>query len=251
MTQKDNVHFPVDGYDKCFSVEDQSFWFKSRNKIINYFVSKYLTAGNKFQDIGGGNGFVSQMLQDDLGLDVTLIEPGAAGCENAQRRGIQKVYKGFFQDSFDNLNHVGLFDVVEHIPEPHKFLVDIQKRQRSGDLLFITVPAYNILWSHEDVIAEHQTRYTRSKITKLVNQSGYQILETASFFMPLILPILLLRAVPYRLKRESNQNLEKDLNPSWFLSLVMSWVLRVEMLLISIGIRIPFGASILVVARKQ
>jgi hypothetical protein len=70
-TQKDKIYksakelkidYPETGYDDCLQIEDNSFWFRHRNKIIAYAIKKY-SADKSFVDIGGGNGFVYRMME--------------------------------------------------------------------------------------------------------------------------------------------------------------------------------------------
>ena len=49
----------------------------------------------------------------------------------------------------------GLFDVIEHTKDHHYFLAGIKNKIPKGSKIFITVPAYSALWSHEDIIAGH------------------------------------------------------------------------------------------------
>ena len=51
------VSFPEDGYERCFALEDDSFWFKYRNQCISLAVTRY-SKGAVFFDVGGGNGKV-------------------------------------------------------------------------------------------------------------------------------------------------------------------------------------------------
>ena len=78
------VSYPTEGHAECFQVEDHSFRFKHRNECIAAMISRYPFHGKLF-DIGGGNGYVSQMLAR-LGHDVAWVEPGYAGALNARKQ---------------------------------------------------------------------------------------------------------------------------------------------------------------------
>ena len=83
----ETISYPSDGNEACFSVEENSFWFRHRNNCIVSVVNSYPPAnkGTIF-DIGGGNGFVSSRLAN-AGFDVALVEPGPTGAYYAKTRG--------------------------------------------------------------------------------------------------------------------------------------------------------------------
>ena len=58
----------------------------------------------------------------------------------------------------DTISAAGLFDVMEHIENDISFLRSINYILLTGGYLFITVPAYNFLWSKEDTLACHFRR---------------------------------------------------------------------------------------------
>jgi len=58
-TDTENISYPSEGNDACFAVEENSFWFKHRNKCITSVVKCFPPENNgTIFDIGGGNGFV-------------------------------------------------------------------------------------------------------------------------------------------------------------------------------------------------
>jgi hypothetical protein len=117
------VDYPDHGNTACFSVEESSFWFAHRNRCILEALRMFPPPGTLF-DVGGGNGFIARAIQDS-GQDVVLMEPGIAGVRNALRRGVRQVVRSTLEDAGvlpETLPAVGLFDVVEHIPDDVGFL---------------------------------------------------------------------------------------------------------------------------------
>jgi len=194
------VSYPADGNDQCFSIEDSSFWFRHRNACILEVVKRFPPPGALF-DVGGGNGYVARALQES-GLEVVLVEPGVAGARNALKRGIRQVVRATLEDAgvlAETLPAVGLFDVVEHIPDDVGFLTGLRRLIVPGGRVYITVPAYQWLWSNEDVLAGHSRRYTIRSLRRLLEQSGYSVEFASYFFGFLPLPIFFQRVLPYRL----------------------------------------------------
>lgn len=220
------LFYPENGNDSCFVVEDHSFWFQARNVVICQILKVFTQSSQSFWDVGGGNGFVTRAIIDDPGLTVeaTLIEPATTGCANAKKRGLDKIICASLSDVDGLSQNIGLFDVLEHIEDDHQFLRLTHTKLTPGGKLFITVPAYNWLWSDADESAYHFRRYNKKSLCKLLSENGFKVRQCRGFFLLLIVPILLMRVIPYRLGFRKLLTPERAHNPS-FLSMVAKKVL--------------------------
>lgn len=150
------LSYPSEGNDLCFAVEDDSFWFRHRNEVVIQALRLFPPHGTLF-DVGGGNGFVSSGIER-AGFPTVLLEPGRTGAENARCRRLQNVIcattdeAGFPPGSLDA---VGLFDVLEHIPDDRDFVTSLHRLMRPAARIYLTVPAFRWLWSRDDEYAGH------------------------------------------------------------------------------------------------
>jgi SAM-dependent methyltransferase len=250
------VSYPEADNDICYAVEDDSFWFVHRNQTILTAVRRFAPSGTFF-DIGGGNGYVAKALQDS-GLEVVLVEPGVPGARNARQRGVSHVVRSTLKDAGFRpgvLPAIGLFDVVEHIEDDRAFLSDVYASMVPGGRVYITVPTFQRLWSHEDIEAGHWRRYTLSQICAVLNSIGFEIDYATYFFSFLLLPIYLLRALPFSLgispKKGIQERTHKDhhiVHP--LVRRVVSWLSRRELRRLGSRHDVRLGASCLVVAAK-
>lgn len=251
------ISYPESGNQHCFQLEDSSFWFEHRNNCIRTCIQKYVGA-QVFFDVGGGNGFVSRALQQQ-GIQTVLVEPGYQGCRNAQQRGLQNIICSTLEDAafFPNsIPAIGLFDVVEHIEADLPFLKSIHELLQSNGHVLISVPAYQSLWSKEDEDAGHFRRYTRANMEQKLCDAGFEIVYSTYIFSLLIVPVFLFRTIPSRLgihhKAGQNSTHQKEHAKRGGLqqqSLDALW--RYELNKIQQGQSLPFGGSVLVVARKK
>ena len=76
--------YPEDGNDLCFSLEEESFWFKHRNAVVTEALRRWPPGG--MFELGGGNGHVASALER-AGWPTVVVEPGRRGAENARSRG--------------------------------------------------------------------------------------------------------------------------------------------------------------------
>ncbi len=252
------VSYPEEGNSLSFQLEESSWWFENRNKLIVSLVRKY-SQNKLFWDIGGGNGFVSKGLQE-AGQRVVLVEPGPAGAANARKRNIEQIICATLEESgisSSTIEAAGLFDVVEHIENDEMFLKSIANSMAHGGLLYITVPAYRFLWSKDDDYAGHYRRYTLKGLRRVLDKAGFEPVRQTYFYSLLIFPIFIGRTLGQRIKKQTPQDvgtIEKAQSEHVSGALVngiISWLWSIERSLIGLGIRLPFGASCLVVYRKK
>jgi SAM-dependent methyltransferase len=201
-SDRERISYPEEGNEACFEVEDRSFWFRHRNACIVEMVRIFPPRGKgPIFDVGGGNGFVAKGLMD-AGWDVVLVEPGPSGASNAKKRGVEHVVCGTTHSAgfqAGSLPAIGVFDVVEHIEDDLGFLRHLWDLLEPGGMLYLTVPAYNFLWSHEDVDAGHFRRYSLRQIEQKLVHACFEMTHSTYIFQWLVVPVGLFRVLPYRL----------------------------------------------------
>lgn len=255
-SETESVSYPEHGHQHCFALEDESFWFQHRNQCIVSLINAFpFENALPFADIGGGNGVVASAIQQ-AGHGVILIEPGAQGAVNAKQRGIDHVICSTYQGAKlkpKSLGAIGLFDVIEHIDDDVSFLRDLTPLLSSNGKIYATVPAYQALWSAQDVSAGHFRRHTRRSIIETFNNAGYQVDYCSYFFKWLPLPIYLGRVLAYKLGLANKENATKKANRHHGVSQGISARLMAKMCApeaskIASGQVIAFGSSCLVAA---
>ncbi|HLP44392.1 MAG TPA: class I SAM-dependent methyltransferase [Candidatus Kapabacteria bacterium] len=253
------VSYPKEGNDLFFEVEEKSFWFCHRNNCILELLKRFPPRGI-FYDIGGGNGCVSKMLENN-GFQTVLVEPSKTGIVNAQKRGLKSVIcarLGNMNSHKHSLPAIGLFDVLEHIENPTEFLKIISSLLIPDGMLYITVPAFKFLWSKDDVFAGHFQRYSLKSSKKILMENGYTIEYATYFFCILPLLIFLFRSLPYRLGlTKKSQRLDKEkvsrdhalMQKSGIWQKLIHKVFQWELMFIKGKKKIPFGSSCLIVVK--
>jgi len=254
-----DISYPDEGNSACFIVEDKSFWFRHRNNCIIELVRKFPPFKKKpIFDVGGGNGFVAKGLID-AGWDVVLVEPGPSGVKNGMKRGLEHVICGTTHSAgFQNgsLPAIGVFDVVEHIKDDIGFLHHLRDLLEPGGMLYLTVPAFNFLWSHEDVEAGHFRRYTIASMKMKLLAAGLNPVFGTYIFSVLPLPVLVFRTLPYRLgfaqrfKKEKISAKDHVISEGFF-SRLLTKLLGCELNFIKRNKFLAFGGSCLIAARKE
>ncbi|MCG9879102.1 MAG: class I SAM-dependent methyltransferase, partial [Bacteroidia bacterium] len=227
------------------------------NNCILTAVKKF-NPGKTFFDIGGGNGFVAKHLENN-GVTTVLIEPGLTGCRNAKNRGLNHVVCSTLEEAEfkkETLPSVGLFDVVEHIENDLAFLQLIHEYMQTKGKVFITVPAFQFLWSNEDVDAGHYRRYSIAQLSKTLEQAGFKVVYSSYIFSILPIAVFLFRSLPSKLGFNKNSNdVSKHKNEHQekpgLINSILQKIWQYEVNSIAAAKKIGIGGSCFIVAEKQ
>ncbi|MBI4616307.1 MAG: methyltransferase domain-containing protein [Planctomycetes bacterium] len=257
VEEPSEVAYPHEGADLTFAVEEGSFWFRHRNRVLAALVARHPPDGPLW-DVGGGNGFPARYLQE-RGVPVVVVEPGRAGCANAASRGVERVVRSTLEGlrlRDGVLRAASLLDVLEHLADPAPLLAECRRVLVPGGRLFVTVPAYEFLWSDEDVYARHFRRYTRRALLRELAGAGFTPLYLGYYFQALVLPILFLRTMPYRLfpgrpQHQGNAMDPSEHTPGRLSRAVLEKLLESELHAIRLGARLACGSSVVAVAERR
>ena len=250
----DRVSYPPGGSEFCFGVEDRSFWFTHRNNAVISAVRLYPPGPGPIFDVGAGNGFVAAGLIA-AGFETIAIEPHEAGAANCVRRGVSHVVRGTLQSAGflpQSAGAVGLFDVLEHTEDDAAFLKDAVRCVAPGGRVYVTVPAYQALWSDEDEAGGHYRRYNRSQLRDVLAGAGCRVEYVGYLFWWLPLAVACFRVLPEKLRwrgRVMRPVRSQHTLGGAFPRRVAAATLAPELAWVRRGRALPFGGSCLAVAR--
>ena len=77
----------------------------------------------------------------------------------------------------DTVDVVAALDVLEHLHDELAAIEECRRVLRPGGHFILYVPAYQLLWGHEDVISHHLRRYRRGQIRRLLTAAGFDIVH--------------------------------------------------------------------------
>lgn len=259
----------TDSYDPVyfaplFAIEDRHFWFRARNHVITIIaqqVADRLTAGYRTLEVGCGTGNTLRILEQVctrgsvMGMDLF-----AEGLSYARQRTICPLVQGDmhaapFNTQFDL---IGLFDVLEHLPDDIQVLHDLHAMLAPDGTLLLTVPAHPSLWSYFDEASHHCRRYELDDLEHKLISTGYRV-EYLTYYMMSIFPLIWLGR---RFATLTNQRTTHTKNHTYNLATrelriiplvneMLCWILEQETQLIRRRYRLSVGTSLLVVAHKS
>jgi SAM-dependent methyltransferase len=248
------VSYPEGGLASYLKVEDRSFWCNHRNECI-IAAMRHLPPSGPIVDLGGGTGYVASGLQH-AGFQSIVVEADPYGALAAHERGVECVICGSFQNvefASASLPAAGLFDVLEHIADDLEALLHIHCLLVPGGRLYVTVPAYNLLFSGEDRMLGHFRRYNAVSLKRVLVNAGFTVEYTSYLFMPFPLPIFFARTVPSwfgGLRYQTPEASARVHDVGGLIKRILDQYLPWEARVIARGGRLSVGSSCLAVARK-
>jgi SAM-dependent methyltransferase len=238
-------------YSIMYEVEGTHWWFTGRRRIISSFVEKICRELGRERprilDVGCGTGANLEMLAqfgEAEGVDVStdaLAFCRARGLTNVRQGAAEKL--PYEDESFDL---VTALDVVEHLDDDAAGLGEMHRVLRPGGRALLFVPAFMFLWGVQDDISHHRRRYTLAGLRRVVREAGFEVERATyaniSFFGPILLGRLLMRATGIRPASENNINVSA-------LNGLLGRLFGAESALLS-RLNFPFGVSAICVARR-
>lgn len=250
--------YPDSGFDLTDENAESSFWVSSRNRLFKSIVQRHLlpTGKTKFLEIGCGTGdFIQQIAKND-NLEITGSEIYLKGLVYAKKNlpSVDFVQFDVTQGKIGEQFHIiTAFDVIEHIENDDAALSNISEMLKKDGVLIISVPQHMFLWSKLDEIVKHKRRYSRRELVAKLKANDFDITFATSFLFTLFPLMLLSRLFDRGGDRSPSDEraLEKRVKFSGVLNTIFDFLMRIDEGLIRLGASLPFGGTLVVVARKR
>ncbi len=233
-------------------LEADHFWFRARNRLITWAIGEFCPQAHSFLDIGCGTGLVlSAIAKAHPGLRLYGSEAFTEGLVFAARRQPTISFTQLdtlhlpFAPTFDG---VGLFDVLEHIPDDERVLAEIRSCLKPGGAMLLTVPQHAWLFSSYDAKAGHVRRYSARGLHAKLEAAGFDILCSTSFMM-ILLPAMAGARLLCKGAPPEGHALGSEFRVSPWLNSLFEKALAAEFSMIRRHRPLPVGGSRLVVAR--
>jgi len=244
--------FPSSDFARLAELEDGNYWFRSRSKLIVWVLRRHFPGFASFLEVGCGTGCVLAAVEAAFpSAACSGSEAHVAGLAHAAKRLRRSALLQMdarripFRAEFDI---IGSFDVLEHIEADREVLDQCFLALRSGGGVVLTVPQHRFLWSARDEYARHVRRYTRGEILEKLHSAGFRPVRVTSF-VSLLFPLMLISRASSR-RPAPGFDPEAEIRVGRLANWLLEAVLSFERWLIALGIRFPFGGSLLVVATR-
>lgn len=239
-------------YQKMDLLEQDHWWFKAKRKFLEVLLKTYSPQEKgSVLDVGCGTGAVMEFLLRQ-GYQVEGIDINAAALTYCARKGLAVKQGTIDQLPFPDNSFTMVFalDVLEHLSRRDLALGEVKRVLKPGGLFLATVPAHQFLFSYHDRAAHHVKRYSWNDLKQELT-TAFTIQHMSWIHSAILLPAILKRLVIERFI-DKTAKLESDVRASHrFISMVMDAWYFVELGLFKIFLKLPWGLSIIVIAKKD
>jgi SAM-dependent methyltransferase len=254
------------GYDPAFfdrmaHIENKHFWFRTRNRVIFELTRRAalsLARCDLVLEVGCGTGNVLRALKKACPQSMVVgMELWFDGLRHARGRANARLIQADLRNwpLGRQVDVVGMFDVLEHIQDDRTVLSSLWNCIVPGGCLLLTVPAHQFLWSYFDEAALHCRRYSTGELRQKLTEAGFQV-EFLSQFMACIFPLVWTVRKMRGLRQQKDPAVTRAKTNDEFrlvpvFNQILTVLLNFEAGWLARGHRLPWGTSLVVVARKR
>ncbi|MCX7550562.1 methyltransferase domain-containing protein [Xanthomarina sp. F2636L] len=242
-------------------------WEQARLEFVYKLINKHTSKRTNpvFLDIGSGDTFVAENLLKKIPASTFYCVDTAFTEEHIQY--YSKKFSHINIQVFNSLetalvhlksdiDFVLALDVMEHVANDLDFLKDITHSDKvtKKTQIILTVPAFQSLFSHHDVILGHYRRYTNNTLKQVANKAGLEIISIGYFFISLLIPRTLIKLKEKIISPRSKKTSVAEWHRGTFVTSIYKNILifdfRISFFLEKIHLK-PIGLSNYMVCKKS
>jgi SAM-dependent methyltransferase len=234
--------------------EERHWWYAGMRRVALAVLGQVLAgrSGLRILDAGCGTGGTTTELRrfgDVVGVDLAweALQPARArGLNSLARASIEHL--PFSGATFDAATS---FEVVYHlgVASDTSALKEIRRVLKPGGIFLLRVPAHDWLRGEHDRLVHTRHRYSRDEVLRKLGETGF-VVDRLSWANSLLFPPAVAKRLLERSNGHSKDAAEPDLwQPPGPINAVLESLVAVEALAIPHGVPLPFGLSLLAVAR--
>lgn len=237
----------ISEYKNIFLNEESHFFYVSMHYLVLELIKKY--AGNKkllILDAGCGTGELMRKLANfgkTVGIDSSeeAIRYAKKRLVDVRLASIQEM--PFKDSSFDVVTNI---DVIYHMNvDDVVALSEVRRVLKPNGMLVLRVPANKYLTSAHDAHVHTARRYNKKELEHKLHRTGFEIKLISHVHSP-IFPVSLIKVMLEKITKKDVNSAIGVVNKK--LNSLLTIVLKIEALLISQGLTMPFGQGLIVVA---
>jgi ubiquinone/menaquinone biosynthesis C-methylase UbiE len=241
----------ADEYTRLAEQEDRLWWFQVlRRNLFATFDRVGLETTLRCLDLGSGTGGLVALLRDRYPKwDIHGMDRSSAALRYASQKfgplfcGGDAAMLPFRDRSFDLVISIDVLCVRE--VNDKRMLAECLRVLAPGGLLVLNNPAYNWMFSYHDRFVHTARRYTRRRIVRDLRSAGLEPVLT-SYWNTILFPLMVLKRKVVTFRAEKS-DVHETLG---LMNRAFSFVARPEAICLRRGLSLPFGGSVLAVARK-
>lgn len=238
--------------------EERHWWYVGMRRVAVAVLDQVLDGQDRLRILDAGCGTGGTTVELRRFGAVVGVDLAWEALEPARARGLARLAQGsierlpFQNASFDVATS---FEVVYHlgVADDTSALSEIRRVLKPGGVLLLRVPAHDWLRGEHDRLVHTRHRYTRGEVAAKLARAGFTVDQLSwanTVLFPPAVAKRLLERTPLSGAGQVSADAEPDLwQPPALVNAVLENAVAVESVLIPRRVPLPFGLSVLAVAR--
>lgn len=246
-------------YKEYYKNERNHWWFKARMRILAEVLETKIplqpNKGTQILNTGAATGATSVMLKE-YGHVLSLEYDKDCSEFLSEVLNEEVVNASLTELPMENeqFDLICAFDVIEHIEDHNVVLQEIHRTLLPDGHVYITVPAFMLMWSKHDDINHHCRRYRMPELVRLLENNGFEVTYRSYFNFWLFLPILLARMVSNLFAKTKGDDVNTGSDFETFqdssINTLFYHIFKSEKALLKGKFSFPFGVSAMIIGKK-
>jgi len=186
-------------FENIARAEQRFWWFRGMRRILFGMLDPVVRSRRieRALEAGCGTGYFARQVQERYGWHVYPVDYGLAGLRYGRDLGVGRMAQadiGALPFPAGAFEAVLSLDVLVHFPrgEEGGAVVELGRVLARGGLLVLRVSALDALRSRHSEFAFERQRFTRGRLVRLVERSGFRVLR-CTYANSLLLPVALMK----------------------------------------------------------
>ena len=163
------------------------------NKFLVDAVIEHARPNQRVLDFGAGIGLFATKVAAE-GADVSCLELDKNQAKVIESKGLDVVC-GIDELPDESIDYIYTLNVLEHIDNDMQAICDLRRVLVADGVLFIYVPAFQILFSSMDKKVGHFRRYRKYHLVRLLEDAGFSVskaeyVDSLGFFASLLYRVI-------------------------------------------------------------
>lgn len=241
-------------YEKLDQVEDRMWWFAALHQNVLMLAGRLRldTFRRPILDAGCGTGGLLLQLAGRYPAAALLgLDRDPLACARAAAKSARPVCAGSVNElPFADAALAAIFsaDVLCHDGvDERDALRQFRRCLAENGWLILNLPAYSWMLSRHDIAVANTRRYTASRLRRLLHTAGFRPVFV-SYWNALLFPLMVVTRKFFPGNPAAASDVRLFPRP---VDMLCRAATSLELALLRVGLRLPFGGSILVVAARS